>query len=463
MKKLDSMYDLIFEDEELLNCFTAFHSKNWYKMSLEDKSNLFIKINDRISEIYEFEKLKVNNNTSKLNYGSQSSFNWDISMNSDVLKNVNGYESADTYFHELRHSFQHRAVEGRLSSKESVSPELVEKWKENFLPGNYFGGTSKYYQFQPVESDAWTTGMLFARAIYSKNREVISEDDKDWYEYCNCHKNEITNLVSDNEESMEFLHKCEQEIKEIYKGKSQYRLEMNKGQRYVNNILNSYQIEDLGLDNIGILLSPYAFTYLQIGDKIRVLKRYCELLKIKTKRSIKICENTLGSIKIENSIYLPDAPLDLVNGILSEAFSRISDNLVSGEEEEYKELNAKQKREIALNMYKDKDGKRINFITDRENLFLFSLQPYARYESHYILSKFRELKEIELQAYGKNCNDWQRMEDFYSNKKIFRFASELMNVKFEDYYKTQLKVYKERIKKCQDNIKLEKITDLKRV
>ena len=33
MKELDSMYDIIFLDNDLKKIFLNFHSKNWYKLS----------------------------------------------------------------------------------------------------------------------------------------------------------------------------------------------------------------------------------------------------------------------------------------------------------------------------------------------------------------------------------------------------------------------------------------------
>ena len=74
-------------------------------------------------------------------------------------------------------------------------------------------------------------------------------------------------------------------------------------------------------------------------------------------------------------------------------------------------------------MFETDTGEKINFISDSENLFLFSLQPYARYESSYILKEFKKLKEIELQYYGKNYDGWKYWEDFYDNGKIYKILT----------------------------------------
>ena len=96
---------------------------------------------------------------------------------------------------------------------------------------------------------------------------------------------------------------------------------------------------------------------------------------------------------------------------------------------------------------------KINYVKDVDNLFLFSLQPYAKYESMYALREFKKLKDIELAAYGNNCGEWDHWEKFYDNKLIFKTAEEVFDIKFRDYYNKKLKEYSENIKKDLENNK----------
>ena len=114
-------------------------------------------------------------------------------------------------------------------------------------------------------------------------------------------------------------------------------------------------------------------------------------------------------------------------------------------------MDDKAKTELKLNMYKDKKGKHINYISDADNLLLYSVQPIARYESAYILKEFKKLKDIELQAYGANSSVWDYWERLYNNALIFKTFAKLVEMPFSEYYNNQLKEYRRRI--LQDNIR----------
>ena len=197
-------------------------------------------------------------------------------------------------------------------------------------------------------------------------------------------------------------------------------------------------------EDLGILLSPYAFTYLDVEKKVEILKRYVELIKI-GRKTISVKENTVASIEVGSQLYSVSDPHSLINGILSIQFNNIVEYVLKGEDVGYS-INQNAQKELRLNLYKNKDKKRINYIKDSDNLFVFSLQPYARYESNYILKEFMKLKEVELNHYGKNYDGWKFWEDFYDNKKIYKTAEVVLGVKFVDYYRALLATYSERIK-----------------
>lgn len=465
MRQLDSMYEKIFADEELRKLFLTFWGPVWKKTPVAEKIRVMNEINERVSKIYGYPTPALNQVHSK-NYGSFAAFNWKLTLNPDVLVKDCGWENIDTYFHELRHSFQHRAIENELTGNEEISGEKKELWQRNFLPGNYFGGGTAYYLYQPVEEDAWRTGMLFAREIYKLCKGHYKGEDLSWKEYCSKHKNIIVDFISENEDSMEKLDRIGESIKEIYDGRQSDLEQIEMGKKFIAELENK-PVSEMNFDEIGILLSPYAFTYIDVEKKVELLKRYTDLIKV-GKRNISIKENTVASISVGGQLYSVASSHTLVNAILSQMFVNIVDYVLKGEDIGYT-INQNAQKELRLNLYKDSKKKKINFVKDTDNLFVFSLQPYAKYESSYILGEFKKLKEVEMKYYGKNYDGWKHWEDFYDNDKIYKMAETVFGMKFKDYYKALLQTYVDRIKKDKagelvtDDSKKETITIQKQV
>ena len=443
MRQLDSMYNAIFADTRLRELFLNFWGPVWSKTSVEDKVKIMTEINERVAKIYGYSTPALNQVNNK-NYGSFAAFNWKLTLNPDVLANDTGWENIDTYFHELRHSFQHRAIENELTDSEKVEKRNKYLWQRNFLPGNYFGGEHAFYLYQPVEEDAWRTGMLFAREVYKLCREHYSEqEDETWKTYCTLHKNIIVDFISENEDSKEKLGKIGDSIKEIYDGRQSDLEQIEIGKKFIAN-LEKVPVSEMTFEQVAILLSPYAFTYIDVEKKVELLNRYVELIKV-GRRKIPVKENTVASISVGGHLYSVSSSLTLVNAVLSVQFKNIVDYVLKGQDVGYT-INENAKKELILNLYKNAKNKKINYVGDVDNLFVFSLQPYARYESSYILKEFKKLKEIELQYYGKNYDGWKYWEDFYDNGKIYKMAEEVFGMKFKDYYKALLATYAERIK-----------------
>lgn len=443
MRQLDSMYNAIFADTRLRELFLNFWGPVWSKTSVEDKVKIMTEINERVANIYGYSTPKLNQVNNK-NYGSFAAFNWKLTLNPDVLANDTGWENIDTYFHELRHAFQHRAIENELTDNEKAEKKNTQLWQRNFLPGNYFGGEHSFYLYQPVEEDAWRTGMLFAREVYKLCREHYSEqEDETWKNYCTLHKNIIVDFISENEDSREKLGKIGDSIKEIYDGRQNDLEQIEIGKKFIANLEN-VPVSEMTFEQVAILLSPYAFTYIDVEKKVELLNRYAELIKV-GRKNIPIKQNTVASISVGGHLYSVSSSLTLVNSVLSVQFKNIVDYVLKGKDVGYT-INENAKKELILNLYKNSKNKKINYVADVDNLFIFSLQPYARYESSYILKEFKKLKEIELQYYGKNYDGWKYWEDFYDNGKIYKMAEQVFGMKFKDYYRALLATYAERIR-----------------
>ena len=352
MRKLDSMYDVIFQDKEIRKLFLNFWGPIWANLSVERKIEIMKELNERVSKIYGY-PTPILNQVNDKNYGSFGAFNWKLTLNPKVLEEDTGWETLDTYFHELRHAFQHRAIENELTDSEKVEGRSKLLWQRNFLPGNYFGGQSEFYLYQSVEEDAWRTGMLFAREVYKICKEEYKIEDPSWKAYCSAHKVIIVDFISENEDSQEKLEKIADAIKEIYDGREEDLEQIEMGKKFIKELENK-KASDMTMEEIATLLSPYAFTYIEVERKVELLKRYAELIKI-GKRSISIKENTVASIRIGKHLYSVSDPHSLVNSILSIQFTNIVDYVLKGEDIGYS-LNENAQKELRLNLYKNKNN-----------------------------------------------------------------------------------------------------------
>lgn len=443
LRELETFYDIIFQDEELVELLSYFQGSKWFDIDNNQRMEIIEKINDKVAALYGYKAPYIDKNNRKNLYGYQDAFNWEISINESTLDD-NPYEIIDTYFHELRHAFQYRAIENELAGGEYASKEDIKAWRKNIFPGNYFNAQTKYYYNQPLEKDAWIHGFLFARRVYFLNNPNKDKKDKYWNEYCSKYRNLIMMFVSDNELSNKLIKEVDDIIEDIYDSKQEDVAYLDKGRQYIKKLVKYKGIENLDFNEVATLLSPYAFCNLTTSNKVKLINRYLELNKYGNKK-LEASEVTVQMIKLGKNAFGVNSSLSLINHIISYNFAEMTKDIVKGKLKD-NNLSKSAIEEIRLNLYKNKDGKMINFIKDIDNLFLFSLQPYAKYESIYALKEFKKLKDAELIAYGENCRQWDYWERFYDNKLIFKVASEIFDVKFSEYYNNKLKEYRENIK-----------------
>ena len=444
MKQVEKMYDIIYSDARLQKLYYSFHSNNWDKYDIKQKKAIFEEINDIISSLYGYKKPTIVWSKKNRNLGSANSFNWQLLMNEEKLSKGVSYDNLDTYFHELRHFFQHRACENQLTEKEYVSEDNREKWKRNFLPGNYFSSDSEYYAYQPVERDAWSTAMIMVRRVYFMNQELCKTDKEkqQWELYCQTYKHVISQFISETDYNQRLLASVDEQIKSMYDEREKDNKEYQLGREIVKTFLNrENELKDATIYQAMVLFSPYCFVNLENKDKIKLVKVYAKYLGLE---KMKIVQHNVDSIEIGKQAFPNDSALSLVNHLLSFKYLNIG-NQIAKDKYLGDDISDIAKHEISLNLYEDEKGKKINFIKDMDNLFLFSLQPYAKYEAEYILNEFAKIKAIEKKIFNKNHNEWKFWDNFYDQEKIYKVASKLMDMPFDEYYKEQLEQYKKNI------------------
>lgn len=135
----------------------AYNKTTWNKASIEQRKDILTKYLADLSAICGVTVL------SSINFylgpsserGSYAHSQKLVSINENYLTRTDSYQIMQTVVHEMRHAYQHAAVDDPDSYE--VSMETIEQWKNNF--SNYIStrdGKTSYSEYvsQPVEYDA---------------------------------------------------------------------------------------------------------------------------------------------------------------------------------------------------------------------------------------------------------------------------------------------------------------------
>ena len=157
-RQQEKTHDLYMQNEifALLDS-PAYNKTVWNQSTIEQRKNILTKYLAELALIY---GVKVSSNInfysdSLSTRGSYSHSRKMVSINENYLSRSDGYQIMQTMIHEMRHAYQHAAVEDPGSYK--VSAETIKRWKDNFANYKSTGdGGTTYIQYvsQPVEYDA---------------------------------------------------------------------------------------------------------------------------------------------------------------------------------------------------------------------------------------------------------------------------------------------------------------------
>lgn len=441
----DNVYNRLFENEEFLEILYGFHSSNWKKMTIEERKvliNLFI---DKYSEVLGIDKLKFKKGKNKSYAGSYNDINGLVNVNAKAIEDTSQYDIMDTLFHELRHNFQHRAVAKNLTEYETVDEELVKKWKLNFLfsprgYSNYIdtqGDNKGLYLYQPVEKDAFMTGLCLTKKAYSVIKDKLGEDDE-FVEYAKIQKYTIM-LYFSNEEVYVNGRKIGEEKVDALFDKNNKEKQIEKKCCKIAAETMKKDISEMSLEEIISLFSVYVWSYLEDDYKLELLKEYDR--RVNKGKAVKIELDGNSVIKINGKMYMRDRILNILNDMYTVHFQNLVKQIIKGNVE----VESKIKEELIINMY-EIDKKKINYVKDSDNFLLYSIQPFALLEGKIVIEWFKKIKEVEKKFYDIDSSEYEDMIDFYNYDKYIPFIEEFYGMSFED-------VYNEQVEKMKINIK----------
>ncbi len=135
-----------------------FSKKTWEKATIEERKEILKSFMNRVAAVYGVSVVSTINffSAGPNSRGYYTHDNRTVSINEEYLSRRDSYQIMNTVIHELRHAYQHSAVDD--PSSYNVSPETIRIWEHNLKPENY-KSTSKGYTYeeyvsQPVEWDA---------------------------------------------------------------------------------------------------------------------------------------------------------------------------------------------------------------------------------------------------------------------------------------------------------------------
>lgn len=157
-RQQEKTHDLYMQNEifALLDS-PAYNKTVWNQSTIEQRKDILTKYLAELALIYGV-TVSPNINFFSGNQstrGTYSHFRKMVSINENYLTRSDSYQIMQTVIHEMRHAYQHAAVEEPDSYE--VSAETIKQWKNNFASyKSTDDGKTTYSQYvsQPVEYDA---------------------------------------------------------------------------------------------------------------------------------------------------------------------------------------------------------------------------------------------------------------------------------------------------------------------
>ena len=444
MFKYDEFYELLFKNDKFINLLQNFHSSKWENLDLDSRYEVVKSLIDCYCEILKIDNVKFKPEKEKKYSGSYIDLNLSLNVSERDIKEGNQYDIIDTIFHEARHNFQHRAIAKKLTDIESVDDKVVKEWKLNFLrsPRGYSNYISfedengHLYNYQPVEADAFKTGLSLTKKAY----EIIQRKngpDANYYRYAHKYKDLIMKYFSKEEEYVEEFKKYRGEVFESFnKNNEKFRLEKKCVSIAKNTIKKD--VKDMNEVELHSLFSVYVWSYLEDDLKISLLQEYDS--RYNQYKPVKIEKVNNEYFKVNGRINNRNDILNILNDMFSYEFEKKVEGIINKKEE----CDEKVREELYVNMYV-KGRKHINYISERDNPFLYDIQPYALYEARDLKERFVKLKQCEEMVYGVNEGDYENIIDFYNYDKYIPYIEKFYGKSFDKIYNNLIKEMRKKV------------------
>ncbi len=160
MDNIEKKNDLYMQDQifDLLDT-EEYNKQTWIKATEQERQEILISFYKKLKEIYGVdvaENVVFSTTLGNSTRGQYSHSSKTVTINQKYLSKADSYQIMYTMIHEMRHAYQHAAVDN--PDKYKVSEETIRQWENNIKPGNYKSTSNGYtyseYVSQPIEYDA---------------------------------------------------------------------------------------------------------------------------------------------------------------------------------------------------------------------------------------------------------------------------------------------------------------------
>lgn len=450
MNKYDAFFNRIVSDKDLVNSFKLLEGKSWEALSFNKRKNLFVYIVSKISGFYpELGKPKFDFMVLEDGQGGEDSEEGTY-LNVKMLEDGNHFEVLATFIHEIRHFYQRKVVslyEKKDVIHEMFTKEEIESFSENLLR-SIFMSVDNYmessdindveYKLQPIEYDAENFSYEFMKRF--SNRFLSDE-----YDLMNCRSanmgfDKIKELYEGNKDDIISFNKIYLYNYKDYvnDNKSVIKSEKEKYRKYINLLNKLYYLND---KQIFTLLNP-GFLYKCNEDTVmNILNSYLEFNGSETR-----------IIKDGNEYYYNDLLFDihetLSYRLVEPLFLQVADEKIAKiSSKDLKDISNSVERDVKINLM-DKN----NFIEESNHPLLYRLQPSVLYRDMFLRDEYLKL----IRAIDEPYDDYNSFfEDFvtyikkYDYVQLMKKAEILLGKEFDE-------IYKEMLRKMNENIKMEK-------
>jgi hypothetical protein len=167
------------EQEDRLRDIAGLHLEKWREGDVSDRKAALEQIDKRLAEFQGRPEVAIKYRDDLEDYeaGYYNPNTGEMHINLRDVLDDNPYEAVNTVAHEGRHAYQ---VHATRHDGFHHDVDEVERWRDNFRPGNYIrtedGFSQEDYENQPVEADAFSYGDAVAHTVVSE--QLRKENEK---------------------------------------------------------------------------------------------------------------------------------------------------------------------------------------------------------------------------------------------------------------------------------------------
>lgn len=298
-------YKKIFMDDEFKLLLESFTFEKWENLCVNGKLEIIKKVEKLTAKQFSSPAIIIGLGTATLNENGFYDINDNKILISEETINSNAFLVLSIYFHEKRHEYQLRAMNGLVEEDK----EFIEKLKANNVttPISQISSYRKNrswleYMYQPIEQDAYKCGNEIACMLGNYIENTLKIDDKGFSEYLEEYDNYENLFKPTNPEIIKTKDGMEKRIDK----ENKIIMEMFVQEEKVVKKLYKGEEVDLGFlksEHFRCLFNPETYHTFPVEGKIVILNESIKRSYGSINHNIKLTYNDKGQICINGKCF----------------------------------------------------------------------------------------------------------------------------------------------------------------